>query len=484
MASAATRSNYAAVKPYRQTIDVDAGVRPDNGRIVEGLTKNIDGQLKKDMWRLVVELFPLRRGEVAQVAFGITSHVTEITERERSVVRSLLNAEPLTMPVGRNGIMHPVDDFLMVAKAAMLEMMMLGKVTERYYYYVQMAFRKLTDVLETLPIVYSYRHDAQGYITETSRIVMGNNRPFEFHGSDDMVRSFLAFMRRALDWCSKFNEPPDMNGHGIEFRYPMRPPQIQQSTMGYFVRPKVSATVVADATAAAVNLRFSNQVGEVSVTVPPRERENPESGSSSGAWGTDPAPSKRKPVAHVYPFVVESRYGEGEMSENSEEDGDMVDGGEEDVLPIRNNDEMDYDSDATDITDHSSAWGEEPDEGRAVRAPSRGNDDLEEIQNPAARRGPAVVATRSGLGDNVEENEREGGPPNGVGRSDAGSVIVIDSSSDEDETFPVLVQLPRRIDPRALLSRIPRAAPRTRTRGATRPRSRSPRHRRGRRNSP
>ncbi|AAQ73746.1 unknown [Psittacid alphaherpesvirus 1] len=424
------------------------------------------------------------------------------------------------MEVARDGIMHPVDDFLMVVKAAMLEMMMMGKMAERYYYYVQLAFKMLVGVLKNLPVVYSYRYDAREYITETSNAVLGDDEVFEFGSSGEMVNSFLAFLRRALDWCAKFDEPPDMGGHGIEFMYPTRPTRIQRSTMGYFVRPKVPAAIVADAAVAAANLHFSNQVGEVSVRVPSRDLQPGEAGpSSSGGGRRDPAQANRGPVARVTPFVVERRYEEGEPGENgdeSDEDGGRMDGDEDAAQSEQNNDDgMDYESD---VTDHSSAWGEEPDRRHDAEAGERGsersgsnseaderrrsyeNDDIQvdvtsvsedsesdgdfEERRDARIRGATADAPRPRRGEREEDDERGEGAANDGGRRPArrdspDSVIVIDdTSSSEDETFPPVLWLQRRDDPRTLLSRTRRAASRTRTIGGTRPRSRSP-HRRG-----
>lgn len=301
-----------------------------------------------------IGLFQYKRGEVSQVLFVATDGVQEITEKERAVVRHLLNAEPPMLAVGETGTLHPVDDFLMVVKAAMLEMFMLRKVTERYYYYVRSAFTMLSDALQHLAVDYSYRYDPHTYIAETADDVLGQDVLFDFASSEAMAKAFVAFLNRAVEWCAKFEDEPDnRHGHGIKFLYPARPTRIQQATMGYFVRPKSNR---ADGNGAprpgredhhqqpqqpATNLRFCNQAGEVTVTVPVR----------SSFWDDRPGTSascRVKPVAVIAPIVVEHRHG-------GEDDGDE---GE----------------DASEITDDSSTWSAD-DRDRIDDAEEEGEED-------------------------------------------------------------------------------------------------------------
>lgn len=237
-------------------------------------------------------LFPFRTTEVRAVLSRLPDEgVSRITAKERAVITHLLNREPTTLPLGPNDSLNAVDEFLMVVKAVLLEMIMLKRVTERHFFFLSNALREFIENMDAL--LDGGLEVNRAFLQEGVNYIQAGEDYGEFEDNRDMNRKVLGYLERAIDWFLRFS-PESVNAHRVRPGYSMFATSIQPAGMGYVIRGRRITRGENFRNTGSETSSFRTQAGEVSITVPTRGNE---AGTSFSI----------RPIARVAPALIEAR---------------------------------------------------------------------------------------------------------------------------------------------------------------------------------
>ncbi|AGN48296.1 protein LORF2 [Gallid alphaherpesvirus 1] len=262
-------------------------------RVQKDLTVELEltPQLTERILEIEEPLFPTRMHDVKQL--GKLGEVRarhenpeegrKISASDHSAIQHVLDNERTVIRRHQSGRMSPVDEYLMVVKAATMEMLLLHKLTIKHILYILKAFVRLKEVVYDIMT----RTNQPELLTE--KVYGGAYEiflrfPLPVRDPESMAEDFLQFLRHSIRWCRKFKSRTNRRGHKADIGYLEHRTNIQENEMRYYVNPRKMPkkdTLVRVRPVAPERYKsrreaaFKNSVGEVTIKLPVRDAGDP-----------------------------------------------------------------------------------------------------------------------------------------------------------------------------------------------------------------